>query len=308
MRSIIILGLLAVCLSSALESDGITIQGVENLKLVAPFEVYDYESHPFKGYSRAELRQKLGLKGMPFQDIVQLPLGLETSALPDNFLANEQWPGCVHEIRDQQSCGSCWAFAASEVLSDRFCIASQGEVNVVLSPQDMVSCDKSDLGCNGGYLDNSWNYLVNTGIVEDSCYPYTSGNGQTGTCKLNGTKCTDGVTVAKKYKAASFRTYTSVNDIKNDIFTYGPVETGFLVYQDFLSYKSGIYKKTSNSLLGGHAVKVIGWGVDAATKTQYWVVANSWGTSWGEQGHFRIAIGNCCNFESQMMAGLANLS
>ena len=94
--------------------------------------------------------------------------------------------------------------------------------------------------------------------------------------------------------------------IKNDIFTNGPVETGFQVYQDFMSYKGGIYKKASNVLLGGHAVKVVGWGVESGT--EYWVVANSWGTSWGERGHFRIAIGNCCNFEAGMISGLPNLA
>jgi cathepsin B len=307
MKTIILLGLLVVCLCSTLDGEGITVENIRSLKAVAPFEVYEYENHPFKDYTQYQLRQLLGLKGMNFQSILQLPEGELNAALPDNFLVKDKWPACVHQIRNQESCGSCWAFAASEVLSDRFCIASQGQINVVLSPQDMVSCDKSNMGCNGGYLDKSWTYLTNTGIVEDSCYPYTSGSGTTGTCKVNGGKCVNG-TPAKKYKALSFRSYTNVNDIKNDIFTNGPVETGFLIYQDFMSYRSGIYKKTSNSLLGGHAVKVVGWGLDAATKTQYWVVANSWGTSWGEQGHFRIAIGNCCNFESSMMSGMARLS
>jgi cathepsin B len=210
-------------------------------------------------------------------------------------------------VRDQGQCGSCWAFAASEVLSDRFCIASNGAVDVILSPQDLVSCDRNDLGCNGGYLDRSWNYLVNTGVVSDSCYPYTSGSGVTGTCRLSGGNCVDGSTPATKYHAASSRTYSSVEEIKTDIFTNGPVETGFLVYQDFMSYKGGIYRKSSNYLLGGHAVKVVGWGLDQASNTEYWVVANSWGTKWGENGHFRIAIGNCCNFEAQMISGLPRL-
>jgi len=71
-----------------------------------------------------------------------------------------------------------------------------------------------------------------------------------------------------------------------------------------MSYKSGIYKHTSGGVLGGHAVKIVGFGVENGT--QYWKVANSWGPAWGEQGHFRIAIGNCCNFDAQIIAGYAD--
>jgi cathepsin B len=72
---------------------------------------------------------------------------LENLDLPKNFDGRDQWPKCIHEIRDQKQCGSCWAFGASEALSDRFCVASKGDVNVVLSAEDMVECDKSDFGC-----------------------------------------------------------------------------------------------------------------------------------------------------------------
>jgi cathepsin B len=305
MKSIIILGLLTISLCRLVDRVSITKDHLEELKKVAEFEVYDYEEHPFKDLTPYELQMKLGLRGISSDLLESLPRG-QVADLPSDFLSSDKWPNCIHSIRDQQSCGSCWAFAASEVLSDRFCIASQEQVNLVLSPQDLVSCDKNDLGCNGGYLDRSWNYLMNTGIVTDECYPYTSGTGVTGTCKVNGGLCVDGKTTSHKYKASTITTYATVQDIKNDIFTNGPVETGFQVYQDFMSYKGGIYKKASNVLLGGHAVKVVGWGVESGT--EYWVVANSWGTSWGERGHFRIAIGNCCNFEAGMISGLPNLA
>ncbi|MFN9906207.1 MAG: C1 family peptidase, partial [bacterium] len=102
------------------------------------------------------------------------------SALPTNFdpRTDATWKSCIHPIRDQQQCGSCWAFGATEALSDRFCIASNGAVDVVLSPQDMVSCDWWDMGCNGGILSFAWSYLSNTGVATDDCTPYTSGAGQ----------------------------------------------------------------------------------------------------------------------------------
>jgi len=78
------------------------------------------------------------------------------TATPAEFDARTQWPNYVHAVRDQQQCGSCWAFGASEAFSDRWAIATQGKVNVVLSPEDMVSCDSSDYGCGGGYMENAW--------------------------------------------------------------------------------------------------------------------------------------------------------
>eukprot|EP00689_Sawyeria_marylandensis_P002030 EC822907.1.p1 GENE.EC822907.1~~EC822907.1.p1 ORF type:complete len:84 (+),score=53.33 EC822907.1:357-608(+) len=70
-------------------------------------------------------------------------------------------------------------------MSDRMCIASKGSINEVLSPQDMVSCDKGDLGCQGGYLDREWAYLVSTGIVTDACFPYVSGDGHVPKCPFD---------------------------------------------------------------------------------------------------------------------------
>ena len=127
----------------------------------------------------------------------------QASALPESFDSRTQWPGCIHPIRNQEQCGSCWAFSSSEVLSDRFCIASKGAVNVVLSPQDLVSCNWYNNGCGGGILPLAWLYLERTGIVPDSCMPYTSGNGVAPSCPKN---C-NGTSVSiesEKYRVSSF--------------------------------------------------------------------------------------------------------
>jgi len=70
------------------------------------------------------------------------------------------------------------------------------------------------------------------------------------------------------------------DDIKLEIMANGPVETGFTVYSDFSSYRSGIYERKSDEVMGGHAVKIVGWGVEDGIK--YWIVANSWSADWGE--------------------------
>jgi len=71
------------------------------------------------------------------------------------------------------------------------------------------------------------------------------------------------------------------------------METSFTVYSDFMNYAGGIYVHTKGYVEGGHAIKVLGWGYDDATKLNYWICANSWGPAWGEAGYFRIAFGEC---------------
>jgi len=197
----------------------------------------------------------------------------------------------VHPIRDQQQCGSCWAFGATEALSDRFAIASNGKVDVILSPEDLVACDSTNMGCNGGNLAFAWRYLTNTGAVTDKCFPYTSGDGSTPHC-LHG-KCN---AITEKYvkyqcKSGSVVEATTPAQIKSEIYANGPMEGAFTVYSDFMNYKSGVYHHVSGSLEGGHAIKILGWGHESGM--DYWLCANSWGTSWGIDGFFKIKQGDC---------------
>jgi len=261
----------------------------------------------FRGVTLLEAQRLMGVKSLvPKEGVPVKRHNVNANDIPAEFDARKQWGSKVHPIRDQQQCGSCWAFSGSEVLSDRLAIASNGAVDVVLSPEDMVSCDTGDQGCNGGMLDNLWEYLVSTGIVSDSCFPYAAGTGVAPACA---TKCADSE-AWKKYKATDYFHLTTVEDIQAEIMKNGPVQAAFIVYKSFLSYKSGIYQKHWwqfwDQQLGGHAVKLVGWGVE--NNTPYWIVANSWNTSWGEDGFFRIKRGdNTCQFESMVYAGHAAL-
>jgi cathepsin B len=223
--------------------------------------------------------------------------------LPASFDARQKWGSCIHPIRNQEQCGSCWAFSATEVLSDRFCLQSSSKEDVILSPQDLVSCDSSDMGCNGGQLDTAWTFMENNGVHTDSCIPYVSGNGTTTACPAS---CQDGSSFSTKYHAASYQQVSSVNSIMQEIYTNGPVQAAFMVYQDFMSYTSGVYKHTTGSYLGGHAIKVIGWGNENGE--DYWLVANSWGTDWGLSGLFKILKGTDeCSIEDYVYAGPAKI-
>lgn len=210
------------------------------------------------------------------------------------FDARTQWGNLIHPIRNQQSCGSCWAFSAAETLGDRVAVAL-GKESPVLSPEDMVSCDTGDYGCNGGMLDTAWAYLKSTGIVTDACFPYTAGGGTAPACA---TSCADGSAWVKQ-KASSAYSITGVSNVQKELQTHGPVQTAFYVYSSFMSYSSGVYSKHwyEYSPEGGHAVKFMGWGTESST--DYWLVANSWGTSWGLDGYFKIKRGNNeCRIES----------
>jgi len=265
----------------------------------------------FSGLSYSDARVLLGTGLSGFEDVEVKTLsdadyvGISDADVPDTFDARTKWSGLIHPIRDQQRCGSCWAFSAAEVLTDRASIAA-GKSTPVLSPEDMVSCDKTDMGCQGGQLRTAWNYLKNTGIVSDACFPYAAGSGTAPSCP---SKCANGETWASsKVKAKSVYAIKGVANMQKEIMTNGPIQVAFNVYKSFMSYKSGVYSKHWYELLpeGGHAVKIVGWGTDNGTP--YWLVANSWNTSWGLDGFFKIKRGdNQCGIESRgpPYAGLA---
>jgi len=259
----------------------------------------------FASWSVDELKSLMGTIIEPLPEKIVDNTSLPLSSIPESFDARDQWGSCIHPIRNQEKCGSCWAFGASEAFSDRLCIATGNKTDVVLSAEDLVSCDiYGDKGCQGGIPHLAWAYMEFEGIVSDSCFPYTAGNGTAAPCVK---KCQDGSEwTPHKVKLFSTKGYKTESAIQTAIMTDGPAECAFTVYEDFMSYTTGVYTHTTGQELGGHAVKMIGWGVDAGTP--YWLIANSWGPTWGEQGFFRIKRGsNECGIESGVVAGMPKL-
>ncbi|XP_076012041.1 cathepsin B [Genypterus blacodes] len=250
--------------------------------------------------------------------------------LPTNFDAREQWPNCttLKEIRDQGSCGSCWAFGAAEAISDRVCIHSNAKVRVEISSEDLLSCCHScGMGCNGGYPSAAWNFWTKAGLVSgglyDSnfgCRPYSippcehhvngtrpSCTGEGGTTPKCVKQCKSGYTPAyaedKHFGKSSYSVPAEQEQIQLELFQNGPVEAAFTVFEDFLLYKSGVYQHVSGSALGGHAIKMLGWGEEEGVP--YWLCANSWNTDWGDNGFFKILRGeDHCGIESEIVGGL----
>jgi len=280
------------------------------------------------------------MKQLILDGVIEVADAPEGFAAPDSFDSAANWPVCakvIDDIRDQSNCGCCWAFGGASAASDRLCIATKGQSAVPLSAEAVCFCASMD-GCGGGFLDATWSYVKKgcvTGGNQGDTGPLAGGfcsefslphchhhgpqgsdpypaEGTPGCPSQSSPKCSKTCdktakpphdTYAKdQYKfTGSVQSYSNEAAIQNAIMTAGPVETAFTVYSDFENYVSGIYKKTSSQVLGGHAVRIVGWGVDAGTK--YWKVANSWNPFWGEQGYFRIVRGvNSCGIESQGMA------
>jgi len=237
----------------------------------------------FNGMTFDDARIVLGTALNPEQVHPFLQDSPSDVSLPTEFDARTQWPGLIHPIRNQMRCGSCWAFSASEVLSDRFSIASNSK-SPVLSVEDMVSCDKGDLGCHGGQLPKVWDYLTNTGIVTDSCFPYGAGDGTAPACP---SRCQNSESF-RKFKARNAYAISGVANMQNEIMTNGPIQVAFMVYKSFMSYKVGEQKMGTNT----------GW----------WPIAGA--LLGASKVFFKIARGvNACGMESMgpPYAGLPSL-
>ncbi|RUS75039.1 hypothetical protein EGW08_017220 [Elysia chlorotica] len=216
----------------------------------------------------------------------------------------------VSPVRNQQQCGSCYAFASMAMAESRVQIMTNNTQKHVFSPQDIVECSpysqvmnyvSLSLGCGGGgglpYLIGG-KYAEDFGLVDEKCNLYKGFDGKCSTDK----SCSRYYMTDYKYVGGY---YGGCNEVAmmEAIYNRGPVAVGFEVYDDFMSYKSGVYHHAFLSHpfepfeLTNHAVLVVGWG--EVNSDRYWIVKNSWGSTWGIDGYFWIRRGTDeCGIES----------
>uniref|UniRef100_A0A7S3BM85 Cysteine protease n=2 Tax=Prasinoderma singulare TaxID=676789 RepID=A0A7S3BM85_9VIRI len=235
------------------------------------------EKRAYRGYTRSARRR---------------PAAAPKAALAATATAGDGLPeavdwrqqGVVTPPKNQASCGSCWAHASTECLESAVAITTGKLFN--FSVQELVSCvPNPDAcggtgGCEGATAPLAFASVITRGIVEESAYPYTA---ETSTC--------DDAVVASP--VAGITGYTHVTDnspqaLKEAVATIGPVSISVAASKWF-GYSGGIYDDADAcGYEVDHLVQLVGYGTDQDSGTDYWIVRNSWGQSWGEQGYIRL--------------------
>ena len=218
--------------------------------------------------------------------------------LPENYnYLNES--NATINIKDQENCGCCWSFSATSALAYRY---KKLGLDISLSPQDGLSCYLRDCDMGNNLIDPQLN-LVKNGTVTEKCFPFVSGNGKT--IPQCPTQCEDGSEIKKYYSQNAYQVdnndqnnfYELVILIMDQLVTKGPISGGFMVYADFFAFGDNKQKCLNDvytydglsEVAGGHAITIVGYGL--LNNKFYWIIQNSWGSEWCDNGFIKMEIG-----------------
>jgi len=193
---------------------------------------------------------------------------------------------CITPVYNQGQCGSCWAFSCTEEIESMWCLA--GNTLTQLSMQQVVSCDTTCDGCNGGWPYLCYGYVEGAdGLEPYSDYPYTSAEGNTGYCKYDKAEVFADIAA---WQWVSHLPAINESNMFAVSWASGPLSI-CVDASTWSSYQSGIITKCGTAI--DHCVQLTGWNTQGATP--YWIVRNSWGVTWGLQGYLYVESGkNMC--------------
>ena len=229
---------------------------------------YDMGFTKFMDLTPAEFKAKyLGTVPKPAGNVKQLNT--------EGLAATVDWrtKGAVTPIKDQGQCGSCWAFSTTGSLEGLSFLSGKGLQS--FSEQQLVDCSGSygNEGCNGGLMDNAFGYVKDHGITSEDAYSYTA---QDGSCQTDG----------GAFKIGAWVDVAAGNANQLKAAVAGRPVSVAVDAENWQLYSGGVFSDCSTNL--DHGVLAVGY--DATS----FIVKNSWGTGWGEDGFIRIALGNTC--------------
>merc|ERR1712025_675346 len=199
-----------------------------------------------------------------------------------------------------QYCGSCWAQAATSSLSDRIKIARNAAwPDINIAPQVLISCGPMD-GCHGGDAGVANKWMAENGITDETCAIYVARGHDNGMPCSKVSRCETCWPETGCYRPQHYFTYyvDEYGDVEGDnqeeammkeIYNRGPISCGVSVTDELVAYTGGIFTDLTNATEINHDISVVGYGEEDGQK--FWIVRNSWGTYWGENGYFRLARG-----------------
>ncbi|CAA9988175.1 knowpain-4 [Plasmodium knowlesi strain H] len=204
-------------------------------------------------------------------------------AVVDNEKYDWREHNAVSEIKNQDLCGSCWAFGAVGAVESQYAIRKNQ--HILISEQELVDCSDKNFGCYGGLASSAFDDIIDLGyLCSESEYPYVGFKPRT--CEIR--KCKEKYTI---------KSYVSIPEdkYKEAIQFLGPLTLGLTVNDDFYYYQEGIFTSDCTEE-PNHEVMIVGYGVEetfnselnANEKHYYYIIKNSWGVSWGEKGFMRI--------------------
>jgi len=207
--------------------------------------------------------------------------------------------GAVTAVKDQGQCGSCWAFSVTENVESVWILAKglTNETIPPLAPQQIVDCDDSDAGCDGGNPPTAYDYIKSAGGLDDEKdYPYTAVDG---TCAFKSTA------VVAKISGWKYATEGDEDTMASNLASWAPLSicVDARYWQD---YTSGIMTEWQCDWLVelDHCVQAVGY--DTTASTPFWIVRNSWGADWGEAGYIRLQYGtNTCGLTQESTSATA---